>query len=205
MIDHLDKSLEALLRRKEEDGGLPKNLKDTTITFAPPGEGFPPADVVLPAIDLFLYDVREDRDLRSNEWFLEKKPDGTATRKRSPIRISCSYLVTAWLGVGVKNPAQTEHQLLGEVMKVLLRFPTLPPEILQGDLKAQVPSPPTAALHPGRLESWGEFWQTLGGRAKAALNYSVTFGIEVFPGVPAEPPVLEKELKIRIAEREYSS
>src|SRR5439155_22448323 len=104
MLQDLDNSLEALLRH--EKLGLPKDLCD--IDFAAPGEGFPSAGVKLPAVDLFLYDVREERDLRSNEWLLERNPDGTASRKRSPIRISCSYLVTAWLGPGVKNPSQTE-------------------------------------------------------------------------------------------------
>jgi len=73
MIDDLDKSLEQLLRSE-----LPPSLvAQVAITFATPGDQFPPASVALPAVDLFLYDVRENRDLRSNEWQLERRSDGT--------------------------------------------------------------------------------------------------------------------------------
>ncbi|HZA23826.1 MAG TPA: hypothetical protein VFA32_14705, partial [Dehalococcoidia bacterium] len=54
MIDDLDRSLEVLLRRE-----LPQDLAgQVTISFATPDDQFPPSSVSLPAIDLFLYDIR---------------------------------------------------------------------------------------------------------------------------------------------------
>ena len=79
MIQDLDKTLEELLKRE-----LPKAIVgQVALSFAAPDDQFPPPAVKLPAIDLFLYDVRENRDLRSNEWLVERRSDGTATRQRA--------------------------------------------------------------------------------------------------------------------------
>jgi Pvc16 N-terminal domain len=193
MIHDLDKTLEELLKRE-----LPPELvSQVTISFATPDDQFPPPSVTLPAIDLFLYDVRENRDLRSNEWQVERRSDGTATKKRPSVRIECSYLVTSWASKSSNSPAQDEHRLLGEVMKVLVRHPTIPAAVLQGDLQGQEPPLPAIILQPGRLQSLGEFWQALGGKPKAALNYTVTIGVEAHKPVEAEM-VTEKRLKFRL-------
>jgi hypothetical protein len=65
-------------------------------------------------------------------------------------------------------------------------------------LAGQEPPLPTASLQPGRLESLAEFWQALGGRAKAAVHYTVTVGVE--PRLPSEAgvPVVDKLLRLRL-------
>jgi hypothetical protein len=198
MINDLDRTMEELLMRE-----LPPELVSSeattrvTISFATPDDQFPPASVTLPAIDLFLYDVRENRDLRTNEWIVERQSDGSTTKKRPPVRVECSYLITAWASDSSTNPAMDEHRLLGEVMMVLLRHTTLPQEVLQGDLSNQHPPLPAVTLQPGRLQSLGEFWQALGGKPKAALNYTVTIGAEVHKPIEAEV-VTEKMLKFKV-------
>ena len=194
MIDDLDRPLEKLLERE-----MPSELVDQiTISFATPDDNFPPASVTSPAIDMFLYDVRENRELRNNEWIIERRSDGTAEKRRPPVRVECSYLVTAWASDSSTTPALDEHRLLGEVMMVLLRHPTIPAGILQGSLQGQEPPLPAITLLPGRLQSLGEFWQALGGKPKAALNYTVTIGAEVHRPIEA-PVVTEKTLKFRVA------
>ena len=69
---------------------------------------------------MFLYDIRENRELRDTEW-IERRDFDKAARQRPPVRVDCSYLVTAWPSDAVPNPSQDEHHILGEVMKVLLR------------------------------------------------------------------------------------
>jgi hypothetical protein len=193
MIHDLDKTLEELLKHE-----LPSSIvSQVAISFATPDDQFPPPSVKLPAIDLFLYDVRENRDLRSNEWLVERRSDGTATKQRAPVRVDCSYLITAWASQSAPNPAQDEHRLLGEVVKVLLRHPTLPAEVLQGSLRGQEPPLPASVLQPGLLQSLGEFWQALGGKPKAALHYTVTIGVDVGAPIEAGPPVVDKMLKFR--------
>lgn len=193
MIDDLDRTLEDLLKRE-----LPSDLvSQVTISFATPDGNFPPSSVTLPAIDLFLYDVRENTDLRSNDWRLERGSDGSMVRRRAPVRVDCSYLVTAWPSEHSTTPARDEHHLLGEVMKALLRHSTLPPAVLHGSLEGQEPPLPASTLQPGRLQSLAEFWQALGGKPKAALSYTVTIGVDPGLAFEAGPPVTEKTLKLR--------
>ena len=178
MFDDLDKSLEELLKRE-----LPPGLvNQVSISFAAPDGSFPPPSVGLPAIDLFLYDVRENTDLRDNEWRIDRSPDGLTTSSRAPVRVDCSYLITAWPSPSTPAPSQDEHRMLGEVMRVLVRYPYLPAEVLQGVMKQQEVPLPGISLHAGRMQSVSELWQALGGKPKASLNYTVTIGI-----TPASP------------------
>jgi hypothetical protein len=188
MIDDLDRTLEALLKRELP----PAMVEQVAISFAAPDDQFPSASVVLPAIDLFLYDLQENRELRTNEWLVERQSNGTSTKQRAPARIDCSYLVTAWPSDSTPTPAQDEHHLLGEVMRALLRHSTIPADLLQGSLQGQEPALPTATLQPGRLQSVGEFWQALGGKPKAALTYTVTIGVALDEPTPQAPPARER-------------
>jgi hypothetical protein len=192
MIDDLDRTLAELLKQ-----GLPATVvQQVAISFAPPDDKFPPASITLPAVDLFLYDIRENKELRTREWEVTTT-GGTVTRKRPPVRVDCSYLVTAWASTASSTPTFDEHMLLGEVMKALLRYPAIPDQLLQGSLKGQAPPMPTASLHAGQLQSISEFWQALGGKPKAVLNYTVTIGIEPFAPEEAGPPVTDKMLKFK--------
>jgi len=193
MIDDLDKSLENLLKQE-----LPPELvAQITISFATPDGQFPPATVALPAIDLFLYDVRENRDLRDGEWRVERQSDGTAVRKAPPVRVDCSYLITAWPSDSSTTPARDEHRLLGEVMKALLRHSSLPAGVLEGSLQGQQPPLPASTLQPGRLQSLAEFWQALGGKPKATLSYTVTIGVDTGITTAAGPVVNETVFKFQ--------
>ncbi|SCX85985.1 Protein of unknown function [Nitrosospira sp. Nl5] len=193
MINDLDETLAALLKRE-----LPKGLAEQVqVSFGAPDNQFPPSSVTLPAIDLFLYDIRENMELRSNEVYLDRRSDGTATRTAAPVRIDISYLITAWPSQSVTNPSEDEHRLLGNVIQALLRYRTIPQDVLQGSLTDQDLPLPVSSLQPGRLQSLGEFWQALGGKPKAALNYTVTLAVDV-----ARPEtvdlVTEKILKFRM-------
>jgi hypothetical protein len=193
MIDDLDRAVEELLKR-ELSPGL---VEQVGISFAAPDSEFPPSSVTLPAVDLFLYDVRGNLELRNTGWTVEHRDDGTAWRRRNPVRVDCSYLITAWASEGSTTRALDEHRLLSEVMKVLLKHPTIPEVLLQGSLKGQEPPLPSSTLQPGRLQSVSEFWQALGGKPKAALNYTVTIGVFPQDTQETERPVTDKTIKIK--------
>lgn len=176
MFRDLDISLKNLL-----EVGLLGVLSDAvTVVFDTPDDNFNPPNQR--TVNFFLYDVKENRDLRSNEWLLERQNNGVLRKNLPPVRVDCSYMITAWSG-----DAESEHSLLGEVMKVLLRYPTLPETILVGSLAGQKPSLPTSTLQSARLQSLGEFWQALGGKPKAALHYTVTISVEPFSPVEVTP------------------
>jgi hypothetical protein len=178
MINDLDNALKKLLEQEVED----LTEESQNVYFDPPDDTFAPVE---PAVDLFLYDVRENRDLRSNQWQIERNGDAV-TRRPPPVRVECSYLITAWAG-----DALSEHLLLSKVMRALLRHPTIPAEVLQGSLEGQEPPLPAMTLQPGRLQSMGEFWQALGGKPKAALNYTVTIGVDVHAPLDLGPAVTD--------------
>jgi hypothetical protein len=58
MLQDLDATLAALL-------GSELSLPNVSVSFAPPDHEFPPSRVTLPAMAFFLYDVRENFELRS--------------------------------------------------------------------------------------------------------------------------------------------
>jgi hypothetical protein len=196
MIDDLDRTLETLLKR-----GLPTGLVDqVSISFHTPNDQFPPTTVSLPAVNLFLYDVRENRDLRVAEWTVEKLPNGTARQTRPPVRIDCSYLITAWPSEASTTPPYDEHRLLSEVMRVMLRHPTLPAAVLQGSLVDQGVAPYTVSLQSGHFQNLGEFWQALGGRPRAALNYTVTLSLKVHDPVDLGPVAGDRVVRMEPSE-----
>lgn len=175
MFHDLDSTLAELLQRE-----LPPSLvQQVSISFATPDGQFPPASVTLPAIDLFLYEINENRDLRTHEAQTERLVDGRVVRTPAPARVDCHYLVTAWAKTGVQLPEQDEHRLLGEVMRVLLRHKEIPGQALRGSLQTQ-PFPIRAKVSPpSHQQSRGDFWQALGGKPKAAFHYTLTIAMDV--------------------------
>jgi hypothetical protein len=186
MFDDLDATLAQLLEQ-ELAASVSSQL---TISFLPPSADFPPSSVTPPALNLFLYDIRENRELRDGDWELVRDDAGAPTGRRpAPMRIECSYLVTAWPSSSSSDPARDEHRLLGEVVKALARNPVLPATVLQGEMALQEAPLPTTALQPGRLQSIAEFWQVSGARPKAALSCTVTIRVDGAPALAAGPAV----------------
>src|SRR5262249_5156735 len=83
--------------------------------------------------------------------------------------------------VGVGELPLQEHQLLGEVLQVLSRYPTIPTNFLQGSLAGQAPPLPMIALHPDALKNMSEFWTSLGSKLRPSLSVTVTISVPVFP------------------------
>lgn len=177
MLDGLDTTLELLLKR-ELPPDVPSGDTEVFISFVTPYQG---AIKKKPAINLFLYDVQENLELRSSAWSVERQTNGRAIRKRPPARVDCSYLITAW--PQNEEDVQTEHQLLGAVMKVLLRHRKLPETLIADNLEGQELPLRLISLRPSNLQSFGEFWQAMGGkegtRPKVVLHCTVTISVPV--------------------------
>lgn len=175
MLQNLDSTLESLIKGHFEKLGSFGGA-EVTVTFNTPRnkESFEK----LPAINFFLYDVRENLELRNSAWVVERQNDGTALKKRPPARVDCSYLITAWSS---DDDIETEHQLLGEVMTVLLRHRKIPEEYVDDDFKGQEFSLRLISLRPSFLQSFGEFWQAMGGKdgtkPKVVLHCTVTISV----------------------------
>jgi len=173
-IDDLSHTLEAVLQDPAFTTMFPE-LAAADIVFDRPLDPFTPAKTT---IDLFLYDLREDLDLRSNEVTRTRVGSQVITHPAA-LRLACSYLVTAWPVGGTDLPLQ-EQRLLSEVLVVLSHYPTIPNIFLQGSLLGQDPPLPMVALHPDALKNLAEFWSSLGSKLKASLTVTVTISVPVF-------------------------
>ena len=188
MLQDLDATLVALL-----DSEL--SMENVAISFAAPDDQFPPSGVTLPALAFFLYEVRENFELRGGEWEVERA-DARFVRRRPAVRVDCSYLITAWASEAAPDPAADEHRLLGEVMKVLLRHRRIPDAYLRGELVGQEPPLRARVIADSELRSLGELWQAMGGKPKATLHYAVTLSVEVFEPADVGPRVTGKEVRV---------
>lgn len=174
MIQDLSKTLQKILSQPT----LPPPLKNALIAFDRPEQSFHPMQTT---VDLFLYDLRENLELRSNELTIDKGST-TAVTHKAPMRLNCSYLATAW-PVGGADPALQEQQLLSQVLQALGRFPTIPSTFLQGQLVGQQPPLPMVALHPDALKNLAEFWASLGNTLRASLTITVTISVPLFDDI----------------------
>jgi Pvc16 N-terminal domain/Carboxypeptidase regulatory-like domain len=187
------RDLSLTLRAMLTQPGLPAELAAAQIAFDRPGETFTPQQRTL---DLFLYDIRENLELRNAEPLLERI-NGQAVRRPPPMRVDCTYLVTAWPVSGTELPLQ-EHRLLAQTLQVLSRYRTIPAAFLQDSLKGQEPPLPLVTSQTGGLKEPAEFWSAIGGRLRPSLSVTVTIGLEVFA---AETLPLVTTETIRITQR----
>lgn len=173
MIDDLSEALSSLLSPA---------MDQAQIVFDQPSEAFKPKRKTL---NLFLYDIRENLELRSNEPRIEPRAAGRVAIQRPPFRIACSYLITAWAVDGPEPPLQ-EQRLLAQVLAVLLRYPTIPAALLRGGLKGQEPPLPLLVAQADGLKAPHEFWTAIGNKLRPSITATVTIGMEVAETKPEE-------------------
>lgn len=191
MINDLDESIKQLLIKK-----VPLKPSEVDISFQIPNREWT-ASVSKPTVNLYLYDIRENYELRAYEWNVERNNDRTATKRQAPLRIDLSYLVTAWT-----NDVGDEHRLLWRVLATMSRHPSLPEELLQGKLKEQELEIRTSTAQPdGFFKNPADFWSALDNQIKPSINYLVTLPLDL-EMMETAPVVLEKELRMK--QREVS-
>lgn len=188
MIEDLDASIKALLEYELADVH-----PELSISFESPDNDFPSGVVTTPAIDLFLYDIRENLDLRHNERFYRQVESGVTTAlKREPVLVECTYLITAWSDAS-ETAAHDEQVIISDVIRALYRYVSIPDKlpdktnpggapvkILQGELAGADPLPRAFTIQTGHMQNPSEFWSAMGGKPKPQCNYQVTFAMDVF-------------------------
>ncbi|MEM9218154.1 MAG: DUF4255 domain-containing protein [Cyanobacteria bacterium P01_F01_bin.150] len=179
MIQDLDDTLKQLLIQK-----VPIDEATIDIKFETPDstKDWDPKPT-RPTINLFLYDIRENLELRSNERFFTRTGN-TGIYTDAPVRIDMSYLITAWTA-----DIADEHALLSRLLKTLLRYPILPDgegeTVLQGEL-ANSPYPLRAWIaQPERTPNIWDIWGAVDGQLKTSISYTVTVAIATTE--PSEP------------------
>ncbi len=178
MIKDLDLTLESLLSGEAEPGS---ELAAAKISFAPPDEEWSRRGNSL-ELNVYLYDMRENLELRSNEEYRERNPDGTITRKKAPPRVNCSFLITAWNKANMHSMEDNifqEHRLLSQVLEILLKNPKVPSDYLRGSLQGQQPDLPLVIAQKGGVPDPVEFWSSLGSPLRPSINCVITLSLDL--------------------------
>jgi hypothetical protein len=180
MIAEIDEALFGLLR----SGAVPD--KGVEVAFEAPTRDWA-ARRSGPAVNAYLYDIREDvarrgaglRDIRDTE--------GIVSGRRRPMRyFRLSYLVTSWT-----KRAEDEHRLLAAVLGCLLGNDSLP---LSGNgalARLGVPISLTVAMPPAETRSLADIWSALGGDLKPSLDVVVVAPFPILADQPVAPPVTD--------------
>jgi hypothetical protein len=187
VIHEVTDSLEAFLKQP----GLPPPLRDAAIRFDRPTDPF---SIDQTTVNVFLFEIRENLDLRSNEPVV-RRVDNQSFVEPPPYRAECEYLVTAW-PVGGPDLAKQEHELLGQLLRLFAATPILPAAFLTPALAAQGPALPMVLVRPDGVRNPAEFWAAIGNRLKASLLLSVTVSLEVFDTAQF-PNVITSEIRLK--------
>lgn len=181
MLKDLDETLKLLLSNNLKNDVI--DQRGYKISFEPPSQDLENEGTI---INLFLYDIRENVELRSSvrSWDMSIKAKEVSKRVFASTRVDCSYLITVWTNRPQSNrddsnqvPFLYEHQILGEIMQILVRYRYIPSTILQGTLEKQELPVPIISLRSGQVQNLGEFWQAMGGKPKASIHCTVTIPV----------------------------
>jgi hypothetical protein len=200
MIDDVSNALKSIL----DDPAIKRDCKelfDAVVRFDRPGEHFTPTQSS--TVNLFLYDVREDSALRNNQPVIDRDSKGRAFTRRPPLRVACSYLVTAWVDSASDEALLQEQRLLSQAIQVLSCYPVIPTRFFPKDsqLTTQEPPLPLIVTQMDGVKDPADFWSAIGGKLRPSFVVTVTVSLPVFePGVPEGAPLVTSR-RIDIGER----
>lgn len=186
MISDLNETIKQLLIKR---GELDPAVVD--INFEMPDREWS-ASISKPTVNIYLYDVRENHQLRGTEWVVTKDENGKATKKKNPSRVDISYLITVWA-----HDIVDEHRLLWHALMTLFRYPELPDNVLSGQLiESPCPIKATTAQPDGLFNNPADFWSALDNEIKPSINYVVTLPLDTDVAFTA-PMVRTKIIEVK--------
>lgn len=191
MIRDLDATIEQLLTTLATPSS---ELAGADISFDIPDATWRDALSSL-TVNCYLYDVHENLELRTYEPLVQRNSDNTLVAvRKAPRRINCAYCITAW-SAATTDAVLEEHRILGQVLQVLLKNPTIPNDVLQGDLVNQIPPYPTVIASSDGMKNNPEFWGALDQQLKPSLNYILTLAM-MLDEAPSELPSVVDEVRV---------
>ncbi len=129
--------------------------------------------LIRPAINLFLFDLQENTDLRQSN-FQNTRNNGRAERRLVPRRFDLRYMVSA-----LTSDIEDEHQLFWRVLLTLIRHPQIPQELLSEELRVLEPSLTTRVSQADEGQRLSAIWTGLGVPPHPALYYVVTVPVDM--------------------------
>lgn len=191
MFHDLDTTLENMLN----DATAPVELLAAGVSFETPDKSYKPS-VPDTAVNLFLYEVKENRKLRDPAPIIAQQANNYV-RRQPPLRVDCSYIVTAWKDGNTPADVTVQHLLLGQAFFWLSRFPTIPPGYFAGNMIGQPFPPPTIVAQWDGAKNNGEFWSALGIPPRPYFTLIVTIAMDLGLQNVDGPPVVTKQLNMK--------
>ncbi len=176
MISHIDETIENILREE-----LPETEYEINFDI-PNKEWLNKISGTKPIINVYLYDVHENLQLKSNEWEIKKSADGTYKKIPPDVRLDLYYVITVW------SPATTEavleeHHIMSIIYAKLFEFTKIPRKYFPSELKRISPTPEipisVASKDSFKEQGIGQFWSTLEQPWKPAVYLTVTAPISI--------------------------
>lgn len=184
MIHDLDEAIRQLLINE-----IPIKNGEVDVVFDQPTREWA-ARLSRPTLNVFLHDIRENLKLRhSQQWIVEQNPDGTATQRRTPVRVDLHYMITAWA-----TEAEDEHRLLAGTLMALFRQPHLPEDLLPESLRDQPVPIPLEVAQSDELQNPADVWNVLDNEIRTAIAFTVTLALNPYQPVTG-PLVRTRELR----------
>jgi hypothetical protein len=191
MIDDLDEVLRQLLIRE-----VPIKNNEVDIAFDQPKREWA-ARLSRPTINLFLYDMNENKQLRQQGWETEKTSNGKATQRRKPVRVDLYYLITVWAA-----EPEDEHRLITRTLLALMRQRNIPEDLLPESLIDQPVPIPMIVAQRETLSSAVDLWSVLDNELKPGLTCMITVSLN--PYAPITSPIVRTR-EIRPGQRSLTS
>ncbi len=192
MIQQVNDSLKALIRR-----GIPPEVSEVDFR-APSPDWIDAADG--PRINLFLYELAEERAARGADWVDQRDETGRVTRREPPLRtFRLSYLVSAWAPPGEGNPAAgDERALLAEVLRVLVEADQVPGGGRGQDEAEELLSPELSVAEPfAEGVRPHDLWSSLGMPLRACFQLMVKAPLRT--GVSIQPAAAVDTIRLSTA------
>jgi hypothetical protein len=168
MFEAIDEVIKKLLERE-----IPIKNKEIEIVFEQPTREWS-ARLNRPTINIFLFDFRENRKLRSSEqWNNIRNNDGTITQRRLPVRIDLRYFITVWT-----EDTEDQHNLLATILTVLLRHPFLPTDLLSENLKNQPAPLSIQVAQDDILPNPTDIWTVLDNEMRPGVVLNITISLD---------------------------
>ncbi len=184
MISELDEVLRQLLIRD-----MPIRTGEVNIEFDQPKREWS-SRLSRPTLNLFLHHLCENTTLRAPEWEIQRNGDGTATRRRTPVRMDLHYMITAWA-----TEPEDEHRLLTRALLALYRNATLPEDLLPESLHGQPVPIPLLIADPDHLRNPADIWSALDNELRPAISCIVTLALNPYQ-VLTGPLVRTRDLRL---------
>jgi hypothetical protein len=167
MLADLDETLRGMLKDELERHGF----EGIEIAFDAPTREWS-GQLSAPAVNLFLYDMRESDEDRPSGWNRQRVGDEWIEGP-PPLVMEISYSITAWA-----QAVEDEHRLLSQVLAVLYAYPHLPEDALNGRLRNGSQSMSIKTKVGQAKGDKADFWTAIGGQYKASLDYVVRMTVE---------------------------